>query len=315
MKEINEKHMKKIYLNVLKAIIIMLYFFVLNVAYSNVSAGYLEKGIEICTMIFLFVAIFIFEVAYKKDNDDLAIQGIEILVLATYTLTSQHITKKFEFNFKSYSLVASYIFAIYFILKCIVIYTKGRKEMAKLYFRYGAMGSSKTANALMVAYNYRERGKLPLLAKPKIDTREIGVMHSRIGLEQPCIAVEDLVVMPDDDLKKYDCFIIDEAQFCKKSDIEFFIHLVDDLEIPVICYGLRADFQQNLFEGSKWLLAWADKIEEIKTVCWCGKGARCNARIDAKGRIIRAGEQVMVGANESYISLCRKHFNQGKTKK
>ena len=109
--------------------------------------------------------------------------------------------------------------------------------MAKLYFRYGAMGSSKTANALMVAYNYRERGKLPLLAKPKIDTREIGVMHSRIGLEQPCIAVEDLVVMPDDDLKKYDCFIIDEAQFCKKSDIEFFIHLVDDLEIPVICYG------------------------------------------------------------------------------
>ena len=187
--------------------------------------------------------------------------------------------------------------------------------MAKLYFRYGAMGSSKTANALMVAYNYHERGKLPLLAKPKTDTREIGVIHSRIGLEQPCFAVEDLVVMPDDDLKKYDCFIIDEAQFCKKSDIEFFIHLVDDLEIPVICYGLRADFQQNLFEGSKWLLAWADKIEEIKTVCWCGKGARCNARIDAKGKIIRNGEQVMVGANESYISLCRKHFNQGKTKK
>ena len=79
--------------------------------------------------------------------------------------------------------------------------------------------------------------------------------------------------------------------------------------------AIFADFQQNLFEGSKWLLAWADKIEEIKTVCWCGKGARCNARIDAKGRIIRAGEQVMVGANESYISLCRKHFNQGKTKK
>ena len=131
MKEINEKHMKKIYLNVLKAIIVMLYFFVLNVAYSNVSAGYLEKGIEICTMIFLFVAIIIFEVAYKKDNDDLAIQGIEILVLATYTLTCQHITKKFKFDFKNYTLVASYIFAIYFILKCIVIYTKGRKEMAE----------------------------------------------------------------------------------------------------------------------------------------------------------------------------------------
>ena len=139
-------------------------------------------------------------------------------------------------------------------------------------------------------------------------------MHSRIGLEQPCISVEELVQMNDAVLKTYDCFIVDEAQFCKKTDIEFFVHIVDDLGIPVICYGLRADFQQNLFEGSQWLLAWADKIEEIKTVCWCGKGARCNARIDAKGRIIRAGEQVMVGANESYIALCRKHFREGKTR-
>lgn len=186
--------------------------------------------------------------------------------------------------------------------------------MANLYFRYGAMGSSKTANALMVAYNYKERGKKVLLAKPLTDTREVGVMHSRIGLEQPCISVEELVQMNDVALKTYDCFIIDEAQFCMKSDVEFFVHIVDDLGIPVICYGLRADFQQNLFEGSQWLLAWADKIEEIKTVCWCGKGARCNARIDAKGRIIRAGEQVMVGANESYIALCRKHFREGKTR-
>lgn len=186
--------------------------------------------------------------------------------------------------------------------------------MANLYFRYGAMGSSKTANALMVAYNYKERGKKVLLAKPLTDTREVGVMHSRIGLEQPCISVEELVQMNDAALKTYDCFIIDEAQFCRKSDVEFFVHIVDDLGIPVICYGLRADFQQNLFEGSQWLLAWADKIEEIKTVCWCGKGARCNARIDAKGRIIRAGEQVMVGANESYIALCRKHFREGKTR-
>ena len=186
--------------------------------------------------------------------------------------------------------------------------------MAKLYFRYGAMGSSKTANALMVAYNYGERGKKALLAKPLTDTREVGVMHSRIGLEQPCISVEELVQMNDAVLKTYDCFIVDEAQFCKKTDIEFFVHIVDDLGIPVICYGLRADFQQNLFEGSQWLLAWADKIEEIKTVCWCGKGARCNARIDAKGRIIRAGKQVMVGANESYIALCRKHFREGKTR-
>ena len=117
--------------------------------------------------------------------------------------------------------------------------------MAKLYFRYGAMGSSKTANALMVAYNYNERGKKALLAKPLTDTREIGVMHSRIGLEQPCISVEELVQMNDAALKQYDCFIIDEAQFCRKSDIEFFVHIVDDLGISVICYGLRADFQQK----------------------------------------------------------------------
>ena len=133
MKEVNEKYMKKIYLNILKAILIVIYFFVLNLASENISAEHLERGIQLCTMIFLFMAIFIFEVAYKKDDDDLAIQGIEVLVLSAYTLTSQHITKKYNFNFKNYSLVASYFFAIYFIVKCIVIYTKGRKEMAEDY--------------------------------------------------------------------------------------------------------------------------------------------------------------------------------------
>ena len=131
MKEVSEKYMKKIYLNVLKAIIIVLYFFVLNVACENVNPQYLEKGIELCTMILLFISIFIFEWAYRKDDDDLAIQGIEILILSAYTLTTQHITKKFNFPLKNYLLVASYIFAIYFILKCIVVYTKGRKEMAE----------------------------------------------------------------------------------------------------------------------------------------------------------------------------------------
>lgn len=131
MKEVSEKYMKKIYLNVLKAIIIVLYFFILNVACENVNPQYLEKGIELCTMILLFISIFIFEWAYRKDNDDMAIQGIEILILSAYTLTSQHITKKFDFPLKNYLLVASYIFAIYFILKCIVVYTKGRKEMAE----------------------------------------------------------------------------------------------------------------------------------------------------------------------------------------
>lgn len=183
--------------------------------------------------------------------------------------------------------------------------------MAKLYFRHGAMGSSKTANALMVAYNYYERGKKALLAKPKLDTRDEGVVWSRIGLERECVYVEDVVAMSDDELREYDCVIIDEAQFCKKSDIEFFEHIVDDLEIPVICYGLRTDFRRELFEGSMWLLAWADVIEELKTVCWCGNGARCNARFTEDGKMIRVGSQVVMGGNDSYTSLCRKHYKEG----
>lgn len=184
--------------------------------------------------------------------------------------------------------------------------------MAKLYFKHGAMGSSKTANALMTDYNYYERGKKALLAKPKIDTRDIGIVRSRIGLEKPCIYVEDLVSMHDKEIRQYDCIIVDEAQFCKKSDIEFFLHIVDDLEIPVICYGLRTDFQRNLFEGSQWLMAWADVIEELKTVCWCGQGATCNARYDQNGQIVRNGDQVLVGANDKYVALCRKHYKEGK---
>ncbi|MBQ8627820.1 MAG: thymidine kinase [Agathobacter sp.] len=183
--------------------------------------------------------------------------------------------------------------------------------MAKLFFRYGAMGSSKTANALMVEYNYRERGKKAIMAKPMTDTRDGElIIKSRIGLELPCMLVEDLVQMADEELMKYDCIIVDEAQFCNKSQIEFLVHLVDDLNIPVICYGLRADFRNELFEGSLWLLAWADVIEEIRTVCWCGKAARCNARFNDNG-IIREGDQVCLGGNSSYIALCRKHWKEG----
>ncbi len=183
--------------------------------------------------------------------------------------------------------------------------------MAKLYFRHGAMGSSKTANALMVAYNYYERGKEALLVKPKIDTRDIGVVRSRMGLEQKCIYVEDLLAMSDEEISRYDCVIVDEAQFCKKSDIEFFVHIVDELNLPVICYGLRTDFRRELFEGSMWLLAWADVIEELKTVCWCGQGATCNTRFSEDGKIIRSGEQVVMGGNDSYTALCRKHYKEG----
>lgn len=184
--------------------------------------------------------------------------------------------------------------------------------MAKLYFRYGAMGSSKTANALMVEYNYRERGKQALLVKPKTDIRDgKHMIRSRAGLERECILLEDLQKMEEEEIQSYDCIIVDEAQFASKEQVEFLVNIVDRLEVPVICYGLRADFRNELFEGSLWLLAWADVIEEIKTVCWCGKAAKCNARFNEKGQIIRVGEQVMLGGNDSYTALCRKHFYEG----
>ncbi len=184
--------------------------------------------------------------------------------------------------------------------------------MAKLYFRHGAMGSSKTANALMVDYNYYERGKRAYLCKPRIDNRDgEGVIVSRIGLSKSCHYVEDLTAMNDEEISAYDCIIVDEAQFCKKSDIELFVHIVDDLDIPVICYGLRTDFRREPFEGSIWLLAWADVIEEIKTVCWCGEGASCNTRFDEHGQVIRTGAQIVLGANDKYIALCRRHYKEG----
>ena len=184
--------------------------------------------------------------------------------------------------------------------------------MAKLYFRYGAMGSSKTANALMVEYNYMERGKRALLVKPRLDSRDGDyTIRSRMGLEKEGIMLETLVEMQDSQIQTYDCIIVDEAQFASKKQVEFLVHIVDDLEIPVICYGLRTDFRREFFEGSLWLMALADKIEEIKTVCWCGRAATCNARIGEDGTMIQSGEQIVMGGNDKYTALCRKHHRQG----
>ena len=180
--------------------------------------------------------------------------------------------------------------------------------MAHLYFRYGAMGSSKTANALMVAYNYHEKGQRALLAKPALDSRDgANIMASRIGLSHECIPVENLVQMDDAEIRGYDCVIVDEAQFCTKAQVARLVEIVDDCSVPVIAYGLRTDFARELFEGAKWLLAWADVIEEIKTVCWCGHAATCNARIGNDGMMVTEGRQVELGANDRYTSLCRKH--------
>jgi thymidine kinase len=184
--------------------------------------------------------------------------------------------------------------------------------MAKLYFRYGVMGSSKSANALMVRYNYEERGQRALMVKPALDQREgEPIVNSRMGLTYPCIWFEDLEKMTGEELKAYQCILVDESQFLTREQVDFLTHIVDDLGVPVICYGLRADFKGDLFPGSQALLACADLIEEVKTICWCGKKALYNARFDRHGTVLKEGEQVVLGANDCYIGLCRKHWKAG----
>ena len=180
--------------------------------------------------------------------------------------------------------------------------------MAKLYFRYGAMGSSKTANAIMVQYNYTERGQKVLMVKPKLDNRDgERTVLSRCGLKTECVFMEEVDAV---DVRQYDCVIVDEAQFLTKEQVRTLVRIVDECGVPVICYGLRTDFRGELFEGSRELLCWADTIEEIKTVCWCGRKATFNARI-FNGKIVREGEQILLGGNSAYISLCRRHWKSG----
>ena len=180
--------------------------------------------------------------------------------------------------------------------------------MAKLYFRYGAMGSSKTANAIMVKHNYVERNQKVLMVKPRMDIRDgERTLRSRCGLQTECYFMEEIDALP---LKEYNCIIVDEAQFLTKSQVETLVRLVDEENIPVIAYGLRADFRGNLFEGSQWLLAWADTIEEVKTICWCGKKATCNARV-YDGQVVKEGDQIVLGGDERYVSLCRRHHARG----
>lgn len=195
--------------------------------------------------------------------------------------------------------------------------------MAKLYFRYGAMGSSKSANILMVRYNYEERGQYAVLLKPKVDNRDgEREIQSRIGLSAPAEYVDDFLNEISDTWdvdnteylyheKKVDAVLVDEAQFLSVEEIDKLSDIVDFYNIPVLCYGLRTDFLSHLFQGSRRLMEIADVIEEVPTVCWCGKRAQCNTRY-ANGKIVREGAQVMLGANESYVALCRKHYKEGK---
>ena len=184
--------------------------------------------------------------------------------------------------------------------------------MAQLYFKYGVMGSSKTANALMTRFNYEERGQQALLVKPRMDTRDGGhVVVSRIGLQYPCVYFGEMQKLTVMELQQNACIIVDEAQFLTRDEVMYLVYLVDDLGIPVICYGLRSDFKGDLFPGSEALLVMADKLEEVKTVCWCGRKALFNARFDANGTVLKEGAQVELGANDRYIGLCRRHWRLG----
>ena len=195
--------------------------------------------------------------------------------------------------------------------------------MAKLYFRYGAMGSSKSANILMVRYNYEERGQYAVLLKPRTDNRDgEHEIQSRIGLSAPAEYVDEflkeIAEFWDDEISEYtyhgkrvDAILVDEAQFLSPEEVDTLSDIVDFYNIPVLCYGLRTDFLNHLFPGSMRLMEIADVIEEVPTVCWCGKRAQCNTRY-ANGKIVREGAQIMLGSNESYVALCRKHYKEGK---
>ncbi len=179
--------------------------------------------------------------------------------------------------------------------------------MAKLYFKYGAMGSSKTANALITKFNYEERGMRVWLIKPALDDRDgVGVVRSRIGLSE-----EAYVVSRDTDLyeaflheNQYHVVIADECQFFTAAQIDQLRRIVDKCDVPVLCFGLRTDFLTCLFEGSRRLFEVADSITEIKTICSCGKKAIVNARIDGEGNVVTEGGQILIGGNDSYVAMC-----------
>ena len=190
--------------------------------------------------------------------------------------------------------------------------------MAKLYFKYGAMGSSKTANALITRFNYQERNMKVWLIKPSIDDRDgANIIRSRIGLE----AVADIMT-PDTDIfalfeeshRDADVIITDECQFFTPEQIDQLRRIVDLYDLPVMCFGLRTDFLTNLFPGSRRLFEVADSITEIKTICSCGSKATVNARIDGDGNVVTTGSQILIGGNDSYIAMCHKCWKKAANK-
>ena len=185
--------------------------------------------------------------------------------------------------------------------------------MAKLYFKYGAMGSSKSAQALITKFNYEEKGMSVWLIKPSIDTRDgADIIRSRIGLEAHAqvILPEDNIVEKYEATGKYDVIIADESQFFTPGQIDQLRQLVDEQSLPVLCFGLRTDFLTHFFPGAMRLMELADSITEIKTVCSCGRKATVNARIDGEGNVVTEGSQVLLGGNDSYIAMCHKCWKE-----
>jgi len=186
--------------------------------------------------------------------------------------------------------------------------------MAKLYFKYGAMGSSKTAQVLITKFNYEERGMKVWLIKPATDTRDgDDVIKSRIGLSEKCEAIsvcDDLYERFRSSHAEVDVIIADECQFFTPEQIDVFRRIVDEDNIPVLCFGLRTDFLTHTFPGSARLFEVADSIAEIKTICDCGSKAIVNARIDGSGRVVTRGKQVFLGGNDRYIAMCHKCWRE-----
>jgi thymidine kinase len=189
--------------------------------------------------------------------------------------------------------------------------------MAQLYFYYSAMNAGKSTTLLQSAFNYKERGMNPVIYTAAIDTRYgEGKVSSRIGLAADAELFTPMTNLNDDiscqhKHKAIDCILIDEAQFLTKNQVTELCKVVDKLKIPVLCYGLRTDFLGELFTGAKYLLAWADKLIELKTVCFCGRKANMVLRTNEQGVPITAGEQVEIGGNDRYVSVCRKHYFEG----
>lgn len=193
-----------------------------------------------------------------------------------------------------------------------------RNELAKLHFYYSTMNAGKSTSLLQSSYNYNERGMSTLLLAPAIDNRYgAKTIASRAGLRAEAIAfgahenLHQLIAQALNKNNNIKCILLDEAQFITRNQVQQLAYVTDDFNVPVLAYGLRTDFMGEPFEGSKYLLAWADQLIELKTICHCGRKATMVLRTDSTGKVLRDGAQIVIGGNESYVSVCRRHFREG----